>query len=191
MAGTATAIASYAGSAAGAATIVSGVTAVVGIAGSMEQRKDAKNAARSSAEANARIQAEQKAQATAKAQAEQRQVVREQRIRQARVMQAGENGGTAGSTGEFGALGSIATQGNTQLGASAGGLASTMRMSGNAQDSANFNFQAQDAMNQAGNFDRLTGYAGSIFRTAASVAPPIAGTTPQPTYGSFTNNPIG
>ena len=184
MGATGAAIAAYAGTAAGATTIISGVSAVYGIAQGQASRQDAKEAARSSAEAQSRAQGEQKAQAASKAAVERRQQIREERVKQARVMQAGENTGVAGGSGEAGALGSLATQLDTNLGLNAGAIASAGRQSGYLQQAADANFQMQDAMNKAGNYDKLTSMSMNIFGSAygASTKPkgPSAPKGPDP-----------
>lgn len=188
-------IAGYAGAAieavGGVAGAIGAVGAVVGIAGGIEQRSNAKRAAESSAAAAARNQAEQKANAAGKAANERRQQIREERIKAARIMQAGENSGTAGSSTESGALGGLSTQLGTNLGYNAGQVASAGRQSANAQEAADFNFASQEALGAAGNYDRLFNASGSIFGAAYGAKTKVPGTTPQTAPSIFTNNPIG
>jgi hypothetical protein len=64
-------------------------------------------------------QEQQEAQAFEQRQAATRKRVRERRIQEARIRQAGENQGVSGSSGEAGALGSLASQFATGVSADA------------------------------------------------------------------------
>jgi hypothetical protein len=194
-------IAGWASSAVAAVGGVSGavaaVGAVVGIAGGIEQRNAAKRAAESSAEAASRNQGERAAQLAGAAANERRQQIRDERIKQARIMQAGENSGTAGSSGEAGALGSLATQLDTNIGFNLGSIASAGRQSANAQDAANFNFAGQSAQMNAGNYDRLFNLSGTIFQASygsKNKYPNNSQPSTKPVTSIFENsmnNPVG
>lgn len=122
-----------------------------------------KEAASRSAAAQNRARNEQMAANAAEAARERRQQIREERVKQARIMQASTNTGVAESSGEFGAIGSIATQVNSNIGFNLGAIQ-------RAESISIFNQQAADA-NLAGQKAAIIGnqaqaglkLAGSIF----------------------------
>lgn len=116
------------------------------------------------AKAQKKIQNEEKARNTAQQMAERRQQVREERIKRARVMQASENTGTAGSSGELGAVSSIGTQLGANLGFNQSMIESGNRISGYTQ-------QAADAQGKASMFNAvgsMAGNVGSIFGSSSA-----------------------
>lgn len=115
-----------------------------------QSRKDA-------AGAQGRAQRETNAQKATEAANERRKLVREERVRRARILQSGINTGTDGSSGEAGALGSLSTQLNSNLGFNAGTLA-------RAGNISVFNQQAFDAGQDAAKFDQLYSMSSSIFQ---------------------------
>lgn len=95
--------------------------------------------------AQEQAQKEQKAQNFAAQADEQRQKIREERIRRARIQQAAENTGTGGSSGESGALGSLSTQLGVNLGVNSDAVARGGRISQLSQSAANAVSNAQMA----------------------------------------------
>lgn len=83
--------------------VTAAVVAVVGTAASIDQQQ---KAAKKQREAGRVQNAGQKAQETA----QRRQQLREQRIRRAQILQAGEGTGTSGSSGVFGATSGVTAQ---------------------------------------------------------------------------------
>lgn len=157
MAVTGGAIASWAGTAAGAATIASTAVAAYGAVEQRQAGKEAGRQAEKSAAAQAAARAEQKAQAAQAAANERRQQIREERVKRARIIQAGENTGTAGSAGEAGALGSLGTQLATNIGANLGAIRSAENQSIFAQTAADANFAGQQAQIKQSNARALSG----------------------------------
>lgn len=78
----------------------------------------------------------QRASNLAQQQEERRRQIREERIKRARVLQSAENTGTAGSSGELGGIGSLATQLSNNIGANLGIIDRANQMSASAQSEA-------------------------------------------------------
>ena len=188
MAVTGSAIAGWAGSAAGISTIVGAVTAVYGATQQAAARRDARDAAASSAKKADQIRAEQKAAQAGKAAQEQRQQIRDERVRRARIMQSAENSGSGESSGELGALGVLSTNLSTNLGFNAGEVSRGGRISGLAQDAANLNYEMQSDLSRASNMGTLAGYGASIFQAGGgfgkTVSPSPPGTTDNSIFGT-------
>jgi len=92
---------------------------------------------------NQKAKAEQKKQQQiqragnlAQQQEERRRQIREERIKRARILQSAENTGTAGSSGELGGIGSLATQLSNNIGANLGIIDRANQMSASAQSEA-------------------------------------------------------
>lgn len=190
MAVTGSAIAGWAGSAAGISTIAGAVVAVYGAQQQSAARSEARDAAASSAAKQDQIRAEQKAALAGKAAQEQRQQIREERVRRARVMQSAENTGTTDSSGELGALGVLSTNLSTNLGFNAGEIARGARVSGLAQDAANFNFAGQEAASRASNMGQLSQFGGSIFNAAGGFGG-LSGAIQKSPAGTVDNSIFG
>jgi len=103
-----------------------------GISQNIKQRK-----------AQQQIQKEQKAQNFAAQADEQRQKIREERIRRARIQQSAENTGVSGSSGESGALGSLSTQLGANMGSNLDAVDRGGRVSGLNQTAVNAAGNAQ------------------------------------------------
>lgn len=88
----------------------------------------------------------------------QRQQIREERVKRARILQSAENTGTTGSSGAEGAVGGLATQLDTNIGISLGRQQSADLISG-------FQQSASDAAMNAQNASAI----GSLVSSAASV----------------------
>lgn len=129
-------------------------------------RSDAKSAAQDSAREQRKSQAEVKALNAQKAANEQRQQVREERIRRARVEQSSENSGVSGSSGELGAVGGLATQLGANIGTNLGQLAGTNRIGIFNQNAADFNTQAQNSMSDSQGYQNLMGLSMNIFNAS-------------------------
>jgi hypothetical protein len=145
-----------------------------------DQRQEADSQMRKSAREQKKVQAEQKALQHQQQAQERRQQIREERVRRAMLLQASENSGTTGSSGEAGGLGSMATQLTNNLGINVGRAAAGDRMSLFAQNAANFQTNAQSALNNAQTADSLFGLSMNIFSASggANAAAKAFGSTP-------------
>ena len=142
-------IATIAGIVGATAAVGSGVAGIV--AGNQQRA-----AARHAADLQQQAQNEQRADNAAKAAAERRQQIRDERIRQPRIAQASANTGAEGSSGELGAIGSVTTQTQANIGYNLGALQ-------RADNISNFNQEAADSIFQGQQAAGVTGIAGSIF----------------------------
>lgn len=162
----------------GGAVAAAGGTAASIVAGNQQRA-----AARHAADLQQQAQEQQIADNTAKAAAERRQQVRDERIRQARIAQSSVNTGTEGSSGELGAISSVSTQTQSNVGFNLGQLAGAGRITELNQQAATSIFEGQQSASTA-----LT--VGSIFGAAAQGANSFASATrtvkPVPTdaYGN-------
>lgn len=151
------------------AAVAAGASAVVG----NQTRKDAAGARGRAENATAAQRAQEAAN-------EKRRLIREERVKRARILQAGENTGTGESSGEFGALGGMATQLGSNLGFNAGTL---MRGRQAGADLASAFKSDQEGQKAA-----ATGaIASSVFSSVGgfSVFSTPAGTTTQPASTGF------
>ena len=139
--------------------------AVVGTAVSIDQQRQAGNAQKDARRAQENAKAEQQAQQNAEAAQSRRQQVREARIKRAQILQASENTGTAGSSGEIGAGGGIGTQLSSNMGFSQGNIERSQRIGGFMQESANFMGDAQQHANNAQMASQLGSFTSNIFST--------------------------
>lgn len=145
-------------------TVIGAVAAVGGTVASMDAQRRQGRAADRAADEQEKIQREQEAQNAKAAADERRSQMREERVRRARVMQASANTGVAGSSGEIGALGALATNLNTNIGANLGMLQSAQNISGYSQNAANFMGQANQAGANASLWNQVSGIGSSIFQ---------------------------
>lgn len=122
---------------------------------SQQQAKKAAAAQRDAARAQQASSAEQQANQRAQQEAERRQQVRENRIKAAQIMQSSENTGTSGSSGEAGAVSSLNTQMNTNLGAISGAAMHTNAASAYNQQASDLWFQATQYQNSANNWQQF------------------------------------
>lgn len=136
------------------AAIATGTSAAVGIVGNIQSRNAQKKG-----------KAEQMAMNKAQELEERRRQFREERIKRARILQMSENTGTAGSSGEAGAMSSLSTQLSANVGMNLGLAASGAAIT-------KYNQQAADAAGMAQTATALgqmvpTGarLANSIFQT--------------------------
>lgn len=144
------------------AAVLGGVSAYEGI----QSRKEAAANYASQADEQRKAQGEQKALNFQQQAQERRNQVREERVRRAKLLQASENGGTADSSGEYGAMGSLATQLSSNLGINAGRAQAGANIGGYLQNAADFGTAAQQAVMGAQNWDQIGSFAGSIFSAA-------------------------
>jgi len=128
---------------------------------SVDQQEKGRSAANKAADRQKEAQQEQKAALAAQAAQERRQQIREERVRRARIIQAGENTGTSDSSGELGALGSLSTQLGTNIGFNLGQLSSANRRSDLLQSGADFMNESRAFLNNA----QYGQQAASIFST--------------------------
>lgn len=146
-------VALIASAAVGAASFVQG----------QEARKDQAEATRKQADTQRQMQSEQRAANTAQAAAERRQQIREARVRRARVMQSAVNTGAEGSSAEFGAVGGMATQLSSNIGANLGSLQTAGKLSELGQTAADFGTQANLAQIKGQNASSMFQLSSSIF----------------------------
>lgn len=152
-------------------SIIAAVAVGVGAASAVAAHQQGKKAARAQAAAGR----EQKAAAAQQAAQERRQQIREERVRRARILQSGENTGTAGSSVEFGAVGGMGTQLSSNIGFNLGQIASASRVGDLMQTAANYSTRAQGYSA----LSNLAFSSANIFGSAASAPKTPAGTTPQ------------
>lgn len=146
-----------------------------GTAYSVDQSEKARSDRNKAADAQKDAQKEQKAANAAQAAQERRQQIRDERIRRARILQAGENTGTEESSGEFGAIGSLATQLGTNLGFNLGQLSSANRRSDLLQTGADF-------LSSASSHDINSGYGRQFASIGQSIFSYPKPTKTEPTY---------
>lgn len=128
------------------------VVALVSTAVAVDQGNKAQAASEEAADRDKKARAEQKASQSQQAAQERRQQIREERVRRARILQAGENTGTSESSGEFGAIGSLGTQLGSNIGFNLGQLNSAQRQSDLLQQGADFR-------NETSHYNTNAGYA--------------------------------
>lgn len=75
-----------------------------------------------------------------------RQLMREERIRRARILQSSSNSGASGSSGEAGALGAITTNVDSQVAASRGESAANTGINFQNQRATDFDNKARQAL---------------------------------------------
>jgi hypothetical protein len=176
---------------------VAAAVAVVGaISGASAQEKQ-KQAADKAADAQRGAQNEQKAVVASQQASDRRALVREERVRRARIMQGAENSGTSGSSSEAGAVGSIATQYFGNMGTSLGGQRVAASITNFQQSAADFNFQGQQAQQQNVLFNQAVSAGASIFNAtytpsgSTSLVAPIGGVDgTEIDTGASNNNPF-
>ena len=149
-----------------AAALIGGAIAVDGTLKANSARKDAAESQKKAVEEGKKVQAEGKANNAAQAAAERRSQIREERVRRARIMQSSENTGVDSSSGEAGALGSLATGLGTNIGSNLGRIASANRVSDYNQNIATFQGDAQQSLFKAQKYDSMSALGSSIFSAA-------------------------
>lgn len=148
--------AAFAAVAVGAASYVEGQSA----------RKEQAAATSAQAKVQGQIQSEQKAANTAASANERRQQLRETRVRRARIMQASQNTGAGGSSGEFGAISGLGTNLSANIGANLGNIQAAGRVSDLGQAAADFGTQANLASLDGQNASSMFQLSTSIFSAA-------------------------
>lgn len=138
-----------------------------------QAQKQARQDSQRAAEEQEKARQEQKAQNAADAAEERRSQIREERIRRGKITQDAINSGTAASSGEAGAVGSLSTQLNNNIGINLGKLQTATNISTYSQNAANFNVSSQRNQSQASSWlsygqaaKSITADAGSIFAEA-------------------------
>lgn len=159
------------------ALAVAGASAYVGY----QSRKDAAAAYKSQAQEERKVRNEQKALNFQQQAAERRAQIREERVRRAKILQGAENGGAAGSSGEAGALSSLSTQLNVNIGLNLGRQQAANTIGGYMQNAANFGTAAMSASSSAQNADSLFNLSTSVFSAAGGVG--ALNGTPPPKAG--------
>lgn len=135
-----------------------------------ESRKDAQANYAAQAAEGRKAQGEQKALNFQSQANERRNQVREERVRRAKILAASENSGTAGSSGEMGAVDSLSTQLNSNLAINMGRAEAGNRISGYMQNAADFGTAAQNAVMGAQNWDSIFGVSMNIFQGAGGAS---------------------
>jgi len=130
-------------------TIIAGVAS---IAGGVAQAKEKKTAAKREKKAR-RVQA---ALGEAQAQRERRETVRQSRIQRAQILNQGEIGGVAGSSGVQGGVGSVQSQAASNIGFQQQQLAGQRTISDLSQGAA-------DARSRGSTFGAIGGVANQAF----------------------------
>ncbi len=160
----------------GVAGLVALSAAFVGGAVVLDSMEDGRRARSQAAQAQRDTQKVQRANNAQDAARERRQLIREERVKRARVMQAAENTGTSESSGQLGAIGGLATQLGSNLGFNLGKQEFGEQFSIFAQaranaegDLASAQYQGQIGqmlVNQSGNIGNIGGYVAgsSIFK---------------------------
>jgi len=143
--------------------VIGAVAAVAGTTASVVAGNQQRAAQRHAADLQTQAQNESRADNAAKAAQERRQQVRDERIRRARVEQASVNTGTEGSSGELGALSSITTQTNSNIGFNLGAL-------NRADNISIFNQEAADTLQAGRDSAGFTQNVGSIFQGVGGAA---------------------
>ena len=149
---------------------IAGATAAVGGAiQSYEASRSAKSTARTQAGLQRQRQGEERAINASQAALERRQQIREERVRRARILQSSENTGVAGSSGEVGAVGALATGLSSNIGADLGRLDAAERLSGISQGIADTNLNLGLAQTRAQEGQMLTSIGSNIFGAAGGL----------------------
>ena len=150
-------------------TIVAVGALAVGAASYVEgqsARKEQAAATSAQAQVQGQIQSEQKASNVAASANERRQQLREARVRRARIMQASQNTGAGGSSGEFGAISGLGTNLSANIGANLGNIQAAGRVSDLGQAAADFGTQANLASLDGQNASSMFQLSTSIFSAA-------------------------
>lgn len=130
-----------------------------------QQRKAGKDAERSAQEQR-KARAEQSAMQTQQFQNERRQQLREERIRRAQIMNSAAQTGTAGGSGEMGALGALSTNLGANMGQNQSMLQSGQLITGFNQRAADFSSMAQSHNNKASMWGNIGGLGQNMFNQA-------------------------
>lgn len=145
-----------------------GLELLVGLAvattvASVDQQQKARSAQKQAA-------SEQKAMNAADAMRERQRQMREERIARARIEQSSINTGVSGSSGEIGALSSLATQLSSNIGANLGKIQA-------ANSISDFEQTAADALNRSRTYDQMGQLAGSIYTATSKPVKKTGGTS--------------
>ena len=140
-----------------------------------EARKEQEAYMQQAADQQKEAKSVEEAQKAQQASMERRQQIREERVRQARIMQSAANTGTLVSSGTAGGIGSLSTNLQSNLGFNMGTLERSKQISGFNQNAADLMLQGQYAGFEAQNQNSLFALSTSIF--ASSLAPKQKGVT--------------
>ena len=149
--------------------VIAAASLAIGAAGAVKQaqaqreaRRDAKKAEREQKKARA----EQRASNAAQSAAERRGQIREERIRRAKVLQASENTGVSGSSGEIGATSNLGTTLGSNIGRNLGAIQTANNISEANQNAADFLGSAQSHSTDASMWGSVGNLGQSIFSAA-------------------------
>ncbi len=158
---------------------VAAAVAVIGLLSANASQNKQASMASDAAAHQREAQNEQRSAIASQQASDRRAQVREERVRRAKIMQGAENSGTAGSSGEIGALGSISTQFFSNIGTSLGGQRVASNISSQQQTAADMNFNAQIAGQQGARTQQGVQLAGNIFEQLNKGSTNIPTITPQ------------
>lgn len=129
-------------------------------------RKEAQEASAQAAGEQRKAGSEQAALNTQRAALERRQQIREERVRRAKMLQASENSGTAGSSGELGATAGLANQLGVNIAFNQGQLAGQGRANAFGQAGADYMTEANIALSDASSASNLFNLSTNIFQSS-------------------------
>ena len=150
----------------GTEVIIAAASLAVTAYSANEQQKaaeEAKSERQKAYNEQVKAQSEQKAMNAAQAAQEQRNQIREERIKRARIIQASENTGVGISSGVSGGTGSLSTQLGAGLGFNTGQVNKAAAISDNNQTAAGFLSSAENKIMQANQWGQIGSLGMSIF----------------------------
>lgn len=124
------------------------------------------SAANKSAAAQKQAQNIQLAESQNAAKEDKRQLLREERIRRARIMQGSYNSGAAGSSGEIGALGAMTTNVDGKIANSEATSKANIGVNKFNQQAMDYDNKAREALAWGEVFQSAAGSAASAFNSA-------------------------
>jgi hypothetical protein len=143
---------------------------IVGLGGAIKADHEQKKAER----AQSKARKEQSAQRGRETETSKRQALREERVRRAQLLQAGENTGTSGSSSETGSISNLAANVGANLAFQTGALASADLVTSFSQEAAGHQRSASRAQTVGGIGQQIFGAtAGPAFQAIK------AGSVPQ------------
>lgn len=165
-------------------SIIAAAALTVGVASAYQQRQSAKEQRRAMQQAayeEKKVRAVSAAQNTFRQAQEQRQQIREERVRRAQIMQASENAGVSGSSGAMGAVGALSTNLNSNVGFNRSSAAAGQLITGFSQNAADYNTTASKWGFRAQTAGSISGLGMNIFQSAGGFGTLFGMGTSQPT----------
>lgn len=158
--------------------VAAAASAAVGVASYVEAKEanaDAREARNKAAEEQKKMNAEQNAINQGKAATDRRQQIREERVRRAKILQASENSGVTGSSGQIGAIDNLSNQFTNAVGTNLGMQAAGQRISIFSQNAADLNTQAVNSDMKAAQSKDLFNLSATIFNATGGTGAIKAG----------------